>query len=146
MDLATDRVLPPQLIESQSQSTSAEPTFATQSVTDFCDRRCFSDEIRVTFKSHNCLAEVSCACAESSARRCMKAIPKTRPRNVTPFVLEGCWTLDALDQPTMRLLRRIADRERVKVADVIHGALELFVQNARLRPTSKKKLSNFRCR
>ena len=146
MDLSIDRVLPPQLIESQSQSTSAEPTFATQSVSDLCDRRCFSDEIRVTFKSHNCLAEVSCACAESSARRCMKAIPKTRPRNVTPFVLEGCWTLDALDQPTMRLLRRIADRERVKVADVIHGALELFVAKCEAEADLEKKIIKFQCR
>lgn len=73
----------------------------------------------------------------------MKAIPKTRPRNVTPFVLEGCWTLDALDQPTMRLLRRIADRERVKVADVIHGALELFVAKCEAEADLEKKIIKF---
>ena len=73
----------------------------------------------------------------------MKAIPKTRPGNVTPFVLEGCWTLDALDQPTMRLLRKIADRERVKVADVIHGALELFVAKCEGEADLEKKIIKF---
>jgi hypothetical protein len=73
----------------------------------------------------------------------MKAVPKTRPRNVTPFVLEGCWTLDALDQPTMRLLTRIADRERVKVADVIHGALELFVAKCEAEADLEKKIIKF---
>jgi hypothetical protein len=73
----------------------------------------------------------------------MKAIPKTRPGNVTPFVLEGCWTLDALDQPTMRLLRKIADRERVRVADVIHGALELFVAKCEAEADLEKKIIKF---
>ena len=73
----------------------------------------------------------------------MKAIPKTRPGNVTPFVLEGCWTLDALDQPTMRLLRRIADRERVKVADVIQGALALFVAKCEAEADLEKKIIKF---
>jgi len=27
----------------------------------------------------------------------VKTISKTRPGNVTPFVLEGCWALDRLD-------------------------------------------------
>jgi hypothetical protein len=84
------------------------------------------------------------ACVQKAAQdACMKAIPKARPRNVTPFVLEGCWTLDALDQPTMRLLRRIADRERVKVADVIHGALELFVAKCEAEADLEKKIIKF---
>jgi len=29
----------------------------------------------------------------------MKTTPQTRPGNVTPFVLEGGWALDGLDQP-----------------------------------------------
>jgi len=73
----------------------------------------------------------------------MKAIPKTRPGNVTPFVLEGCWTLDALDQPTMRLFRRIADREHVKVADVILGTLELFVAQREAEADLEKKIIKF---
>ena len=74
----------------------------------------------------------------------IKTISKTRPGNVTPFVLEGYWTLDALDQPTMRLLRRIADRERVKVADVIHGALELFVAKCEAEADLENKIIKFR--
>ena len=73
----------------------------------------------------------------------MKAISKTRPRNVTPFVLEGCWTLDALDQPTMRLLRKMADRECVKFADVIHGALELFVAKCEAEADLETKIIKF---
>jgi len=80
---------------------------------------------------------------KAAQERGMKAIPKTRPGNVTPFVLEGCWTLDALDQPTMRLLRKIADRERVKVADVIHGALELFVAKCEAEADLEKKIIKF---
>jgi hypothetical protein len=84
------------------------------------------------------------ACVRKAAQdNGMKAIPKTRPGNVTPFVLEGCWTLDALDQPTMRLLRKIADRERVKVADVIHGALELFVAKCEAEADLEKKIIKF---
>ena len=49
----------------------------------------------------------------------MKAIPKTRASNVTPFVLEGRWLLDGLDQPTMRWLSKIAKRKHVAVVDVI---------------------------
>jgi hypothetical protein len=56
----------------------------------------------------------------------MKTIPK-RPTNVTPFVLEGCWALDGLDQPTMRWLSKVAKRKHVGVADVIYEALESFV-------------------
>jgi hypothetical protein len=73
----------------------------------------------------------------------MKTIPKTRPGNVTPFVLEGRWTLDALDQPTMRLLRRIADRERVKVTDVIHGALALVVTRCEAEAELESKIIKF---
>jgi len=73
----------------------------------------------------------------------MKAISKTRPGNVTPFVLEGCWTLDALDQPTMRLLRKIADRERVNVADVIYETLELFVAKCEAEADLEKKIIKF---
>ena len=73
----------------------------------------------------------------------MKTNLKALPANVTPFVFEGCWTLDALDQPTMRLLRRIADRERVKVADVIHGALALFVAKCEADADLEKKIIKF---
>ena len=57
----------------------------------------------------------------------MKTTPETRPSNVTPFVLEGCWALDHLDQATMRWLGKVAKRKQVGVADVIYEAIEPFV-------------------
>lgn len=57
----------------------------------------------------------------------MKTISKTRPGNVTAFVLEGRWALDGLDQPTMRWLSETAKRKHVAVADVVYKALESFV-------------------
>jgi hypothetical protein len=53
-----------------------------------------------------------------------KTTSKTRPVNVTPFVLEGCWALDGLDQATMRWLSKVAKRKQVGVADVIYEAIE----------------------
>ena len=68
------------------------------------------------------------ACVRKAAQDgWMKAIPKTRPGNVAPFVLEGRWTLDGIDQPTMRWLSKEAKRKRVGVADVIYEAVESFV-------------------
>src|SRR6266508_3815790 len=49
---------------------------------------------------------------QSNRRRLHKTISETRPSNVTPFVLDGCWALDGLDQPTMRWLSNIAKRFR----------------------------------
>ncbi len=67
---------------------------------------------------------------QSNRRRLHKTISETRPSNVTPFVLDGCWALDGLDQPTMRWLSKIAKRKHVAVADVktardqeLHGDL-----------------------
>ncbi len=57
---------------------------------------------------------------QSNRRRLHKTISETRPSNVTPFVLDGCWALDGLDQPTMRWLSKIAKRKHVAVADVIY--------------------------
>ena len=58
---------------------------------------------------------------------CIKTISETRPSNVTPFVLEGCWALDGLEQPMMRWLSKIAKRKNVAVADVIYEAIESFL-------------------
>jgi hypothetical protein len=70
----------------------------------------------------------------------MKTIPKTRASNVTPFVLEGCWALDGLDQPTMRWLSKIAKRKRVGVADVIYEAIELLVAEWEAQAELEKKI------
>jgi hypothetical protein len=83
----------------------------------------------------------------------MKTTPKTRPGNVKPFVLEGRWALDGLDQPTMRSLSKEAKRKRVGVADVIYEGVESFVakcEGADLEkkiikfPTSLKRLRRLR--
>jgi hypothetical protein len=57
----------------------------------------------------------------------MKTPHNRRHANVTPFVLEGRWAPDRLDQPTMRWLSKVAKRKRVGVADVIYQAIESFV-------------------
>ena len=54
--------------------------------------------------------------------RVVKTLPKMRHAKVTPFVLEGGWMLDGLDQRTMRSLSKVAKRKRAGVADVISFA------------------------
>jgi hypothetical protein len=73
----------------------------------------------------------------------MKTTPETRPSNVTPFVLEGCWVIDGLDQPTMRLLSKEARRKRVGVADVIYEALESFVTKCEAEAELETKIIKF---
>jgi len=70
----------------------------------------------------------------------MKTILETRPGNVTPFVLEGRWALDGLDQSTMRWLSKIAKRKRVGVADVIYEAIELLVAEWEAEAELEKKI------
>jgi hypothetical protein len=74
---------------------------------------------------------------------CMKTIPKTRPSNVTPFVLEDCWALDGLDQPTMRWLSNIAKRKHVAVADVIYEAIESFLAKWEAEAELETKIIKF---
>jgi hypothetical protein len=76
----------------------------------------------------------------------MRTISKTRPGNVTPFVLEGCWALDCLDQPTMRWLSKIAKRKHVSVADVIYEAIESFAAKCEAEAELETKSSSFRSR
>ena len=76
----------------------------------------------------------------------MKTTPETRPSNVTPFVLEGCWVIDGLDQPTMRWLSKEARRKRVGVADIIYEALESFVAKCEAEAELEKKIIKFRRR
>ncbi len=73
----------------------------------------------------------------------MKTIPKTRPSNVTPFVLDGCWVLDGLDQATLRSLSKEAKRKRVGVADVIYEAVESFVAKCEAEAELEKKIIKF---
>jgi hypothetical protein len=76
----------------------------------------------------------------------MKTISKTRPGNLTPFVLEGCWALDCLDQPTMRWLSEEAKRKRVGVADLIYEAIESFVAKCEAEADLEQKIIKFRRR
>jgi hypothetical protein len=84
--------------------------------------------------------------AESNRRRFMKTIPKTRASDVTPFVLEGCWALDGLDQATLRSLGKKAKRKRVGVADVIHEAVESFIAKCEAEAELETKIIKFRRR
>ena len=71
---------------------------------------------------------------------------KKRPSNVTPFVLEGCWPLDGLDQATLRFLSRAAKRKRVGVADVIYESVESFVAKCEAEADLETKIIKFRRR
>ena len=73
----------------------------------------------------------------------MKTTPETRPSNVTPFVLEGCWVIDGLDQPTMRWLSKEARRKRVGVTDVIYEAIESFVAKCEAEADLENKIIKF---
>jgi hypothetical protein len=76
----------------------------------------------------------------------MKITARMRPGNVTPFVLEGCWPLDGLDQPTLRRLSKAAKRKRVGLADVIYEAVESFVAKCEAEAELEKKIIKFRRR
>src|SRR4029453_6660365 len=84
-------------------------------------------------------------CAKNR-RRLYKTISETRPSNVTPFVLEGRWTLHGLDRPTMRWLSKEAKRQRVRVADIIYEALESFVAKCEAEAELENKIIKFRRR
>ena len=73
----------------------------------------------------------------------MKAISKTRPGNVTPFVLEGRWALDGLERPTMRSLSKEAKRKHVGVADIIYEAVESFVAKCEAEADLENKIIKF---
>ena len=78
--------------------------------------------------------------------RVVKTLPKMRHAKVTPFVLEGWWPLDRLDQPTMRWLSKVAKRKRVGVADVIYEVIESFVAKCEAEAELEKKIIKFRRR
>jgi hypothetical protein len=73
----------------------------------------------------------------------MKTAPKTRPSNVTSFILEGCWPLDGFDQRELRRLSKIAKRNGVGVADVIYEAIESFVAKCEAEADLEEKVIEF---
>jgi hypothetical protein len=76
----------------------------------------------------------------------MKTVSKTRPSNVTPFVLEGRWALDGLDRSTMRSLSKEAKRKHVGVADIIYEAVESFVAKCEAEAELEQEIIKFRRR
>jgi hypothetical protein len=76
----------------------------------------------------------------------VKPLPKCDGPKVTPFVLEGRWALDGLDQQTMRSLSKEAKRKRVGVADVIYEVIESFVAKCEAEADLDKKIIKFRRR
>ena len=73
----------------------------------------------------------------------MKTAPKTRPSNVTSFILEGCWPLDRFDQRELRRLSKIAKRNGGAVADVIYEAIESFVAKCEAAADLEEKVITF---
>ena len=76
-------------------------------------------------------------------KRVVKSVPKIRHAKVTPFVLEGRWTLDRLDQATMRWLSKVMKRKRLGVADVIYEVIESFVAKCEAQAEVETKIIKF---
>ena len=73
----------------------------------------------------------------------MKTAPKTRPSNVTSFILEGRWPLDGFNQQELRRLSKTAMRNGVGVADVIYEAVESFVAKCEAEAELEEKVIKF---
>jgi hypothetical protein len=94
--------------------------------------------------SHAIVWQTFLARAQKAAEKAgMKTAPKTRPSNVTSFILEGCWPLDGFDQRELRRLSKIAKRNGVGVADVIYEAIESFVANCEAEADLEEKVIKF---
>jgi hypothetical protein len=99
----------------------------------------FESHLCHTFASQKFLARVY----KTEEDRGMKTTPKTRPSNVTSFILEGCWPLDGFDQRELRRLSKIANRNGVGVADVIYEAVESFVAKCEGAADLEEKVIKF---
>jgi hypothetical protein len=73
----------------------------------------------------------------------MNTAPKTRPSNVTSFVLEGRWPLDGFNQQELRRLSKTAMRNGVGVADVLYEAVESFVAKCEAEADLEEKVIKF---
>src|SRR5436189_2084772 len=92
----------------------------------------------VTRKSH----QISCSAQDRLLKRGHETTPKTRPSNVTSFILEGRWPLAGFDQRELRRLSKTAKRNGVGVADVLYEAVESFDQTL---PVVAMRVSNQEC-
>ena len=73
----------------------------------------------------------------------MKTTPKTRPSNVTSFILEGRWPLAGFDQRELRRLSKTAKRNGVGVADLLSEAVESFVAKCEAEADLEEKVIKF---
>jgi len=73
----------------------------------------------------------------------MKTTPKTRPGNVTSFILEGRWPLAGFDQRELRRLSKTAKRHGVDLADVLSEAVESFVAKCEAEADLGEKVIKF---
>ena len=73
----------------------------------------------------------------------MKTTQKTRPSNVTSFILEGRWPLAGFDQRELRRLSRTAKRNGVGLTDVLYEAVESFIAKCEAEADLEEKVINF---
>jgi hypothetical protein len=73
----------------------------------------------------------------------MKTTAKTRPSNVTPFILEGRWALAGFDQRQLRRLSKTAKRKGVGIADVLYEAVESFIAKCEAEADLEEKVIKF---
>ena len=73
----------------------------------------------------------------------MKTTPKTRPSNVTSFILEGRWPLAGFDQRELRRLSKTAKRKGVGIADVLYEAVESFIAKCEAEADLEEKVIKF---
>jgi len=73
----------------------------------------------------------------------MKTTPKTRPSNVTSFILEGRWPLAGFDQRELRRLSQTAKRKGVGIADVLYEAVESFIAKCEAEAHLEEKVIKF---
>jgi len=73
----------------------------------------------------------------------MKKTQKTRPSNVTSFILEGRWPLVGFDQRELQRLSKTAKRKGVGIADVLYEAVESFIAKCEAEANLEKKVIKF---
>ena len=62
-----------------------------------------------------------------------------RPRNITPFTLDG-WPLDSLDQETMVELRKLSDQAGWTLAKVMREMANEYMAKVQAETELKKKI------
>jgi hypothetical protein len=73
----------------------------------------------------------------------MQTTLKTRPSNVTSFILEGRWPLSGFDQRELRRLSKTAKRNGVGIADVLYEAVESFIAKCEAEANLQEKVIKF---